>query len=194
MPAESTATSSTTCKYRVALVVVNSPVPRYHHHHPSPVLHTALDLGFDVATAAHAYDHASTLESPPGIYAARSPHTVVSPVSVTSPVNSKHAFATSPTSSRSYHPHSHSFPPSTSNTNTHQKLQSHLHSSTYSTLTPASSTPASGGLGPLRRPRARKQRYSRSRTGCLTCRARKVKCDENHPVCTRCSDLEIEVS
>ncbi|KAH7378844.1 hypothetical protein BKA66DRAFT_421085 [Pyrenochaeta sp. MPI-SDFR-AT-0127] len=27
----------------------------------------------------------------------------------------------------------------------------------------------------------------RSRSGCLTCRARRVKCDENHPVCRACS-------
>lgn len=35
---------------------------------------------------------------------------------------------------------------------------------------------------------------TRSRTGCLTCRKRKVKCDERGPVCKRCEIGEREVS
>jgi hypothetical protein len=38
--------------------------------------------------------------------------------------------------------------------------------------------------------RKRKKKYSRSRLGCLTCRQRKVRCDEGKPICEKCSDLE----
>ncbi|RSH78322.1 uncharacterized protein EHS24_002041 [Apiotrichum porosum] len=41
--------------------------------------------------------------------------------------------------------------------------------------------PKSGRLGVKRR-----QKYTRSRTGCLGCRARRIKCDEGRPVCRRC--------
>ncbi|ORY33748.1 fungal-specific transcription factor domain-domain-containing protein, partial [Naematelia encephala] len=33
----------------------------------------------------------------------------------------------------------------------------------------------------------RRQKYQRTRTGCLSCRARRIKCDEEHPVCRRCT-------
>ncbi|CAK9785448.1 unnamed protein product [Cutaneotrichosporon oleaginosum] len=39
----------------------------------------------------------------------------------------------------------------------------------------------SGRLGVKRR-----QKYTRSRTGCLGCRARRIKCDEARPICRRC--------
>ena len=32
----------------------------------------------------------------------------------------------------------------------------------------------------------RRQKYSRTRTGCLSCRQRRIKCDEERPVCHRC--------
>ncbi|RAH81954.1 hypothetical protein BO86DRAFT_430014 [Aspergillus japonicus CBS 114.51] len=32
----------------------------------------------------------------------------------------------------------------------------------------------------------------RVKTGCLTCRARKVKCDETHPLCNNCGNLDVE--
>ncbi|GMM28821.1 hypothetical protein DAMA08_015370 [Martiniozyma asiatica (nom. inval.)] len=32
----------------------------------------------------------------------------------------------------------------------------------------------------------------RSLTGCLTCRARKRKCDEHHPICKECARLNIK--
>ncbi|KAK8869887.1 hypothetical protein IAR55_000455 [Kwoniella newhampshirensis] len=32
----------------------------------------------------------------------------------------------------------------------------------------------------------RRQKYTRTRTGCLCCRARRIKCDEARPVCKRC--------
>ncbi|KAF5326286.1 hypothetical protein D9611_000045 [Ephemerocybe angulata] len=33
----------------------------------------------------------------------------------------------------------------------------------------------------------KRPKYTRSKTGCLTCRVKKVKCDESKPVCVRCS-------
>lgn len=44
-----------------------------------------------------------------------------------------------------------------------------------------------GGSGPTIPPRARLP--PRSRTGCWTCRTRKVKCDEGRPVCGQCTRL-----
>ncbi|KAI0764447.1 hypothetical protein BC629DRAFT_1251917, partial [Irpex lacteus] len=32
----------------------------------------------------------------------------------------------------------------------------------------------------------KRPKYTRSKTGCLTCRAKKVKCDEEKPDCARC--------
>lgn len=32
----------------------------------------------------------------------------------------------------------------------------------------------------------KREGHKRSRSGCFTCRARRVKCDESHPVCQRC--------
>lgn len=49
--------------------------------------------------------------------------------------------------------------------------------------------PKSGRLGVKRR-----QKYTRSRTGCLGCRARRIKCDEGRPVCRRCQVAKREVS
>ncbi|KAF9003782.1 hypothetical protein BDZ89DRAFT_1169433 [Hymenopellis radicata] len=34
--------------------------------------------------------------------------------------------------------------------------------------------------------------YTKSRTGCKTCRRRKVKCDETRPICINCTRREIE--
>lgn len=44
-----------------------------------------------------------------------------------------------------------------------------------------------GSIGPAVPPRARLP--PRSRTGCWTCRTRKVKCDEGRPVCGQCTRL-----
>ncbi|KIJ49610.1 hypothetical protein M422DRAFT_66083, partial [Sphaerobolus stellatus SS14] len=43
--------------------------------------------------------------------------------------------------------------------------------------------------GPIRtEPVTRKRpKYTRSKTGCLTCRVKKIKCDETKPNCTRCT-------
>lgn len=38
------------------------------------------------------------------------------------------------------------------------------------------------------------RKYTRSRRGCLTCRSRKVKCDEVRPSCLRCAAMGREVS
>ncbi|KAL1887486.1 hypothetical protein Sste5346_010185 [Sporothrix stenoceras] len=50
-------------------------------------------------------------------------------------------------------------------------------------------------MGPLQAtagddPTTRKRK--RVKTGCLTCRARKVKCDEIRPVCTKCANLDVD--
>ncbi|KAJ6779758.1 hypothetical protein PWT90_06290 [Aphanocladium album] len=43
-------------------------------------------------------------------------------------------------------------------------------------------------LGRIQNGQPRRRRWaSRARTGCLTCRARKVKCDEEKPVCRKCT-------
>ncbi|KIW17714.1 hypothetical protein PV08_04909 [Exophiala spinifera] len=51
----------------------------------------------------------------------------------------------------------------------------------------SASSSRSGQLGPTIPPRARLP--PRSRTGCWTCRTRKVKCDERRPECGQCSRL-----
>ncbi|WVF72271.1 hypothetical protein IAT40_007083 [Kwoniella sp. CBS 6097] len=47
--------------------------------------------------------------------------------------------------------------------------------------TPTGQPKASGRSGQKRR-----QKYTRTRTGCLCCRARRIKCDEGRPTCKRC--------
>lgn len=54
-------------------------------------------------------------------------------------------------------------------------------------LSSSASASRSGHLGPSVPPRARLP--PRSRTGCWTCRTRKVKCDEGRPVCGQCARL-----
>lgn len=66
---------------------------------------------------------------------------------------------------------------------------------------PATSSPLNGKAAdragdPPRSGRAgnrRKQKFTRTRTGCLTCRARRIKCDEGLPVCKRCIIAKKEV-
>ncbi|KAH8828226.1 hypothetical protein DL96DRAFT_1602300 [Flagelloscypha sp. PMI_526] len=48
---------------------------------------------------------------------------------------------------------------------------------------PSSSTPT----------KRKRPKYTRSKNGCLTCRVKKIKCDEVHPVCTRCAQSQREV-
>lgn len=40
----------------------------------------------------------------------------------------------------------------------------------------------------------RKTKYTRSRTGCLGCRVKRVKCDEGRPECKRCVNAKRSVS
>lgn len=57
-------------------------------------------------------------------------------------------------------------------------------------------TEGEGGTTPPKSGRAgvkRRQKYSRTRTGCLCCRARRIKCDEERPVCRRCVIAKKEV-
>lgn len=55
-------------------------------------------------------------------------------------------------------------------------------SSTRSSLTRATQVPKARGAG---------RSGPRRRTGCLTCRARKVRCDESKPSCTSCDRLRL---
>ncbi|KAI9572142.1 hypothetical protein HD554DRAFT_2067302 [Boletus coccyginus] len=66
----------------------------------------------------------------------------------------------------------------------------------YTTLPPASYYPPSHAGGhvhvvapqPRNEPQQRKRpKYTRSKTGCLTCRVKKIKCDETKPICMRCT-------
>lgn len=41
-------------------------------------------------------------------------------------------------------------------------------------------------------PQKKRPRYTRSKAGCLTCRAKKIKCDEVKPICTRCEHAQRE--
>lgn len=62
---------------------------------------------------------------------------------------------------------------------------------------PQHATRAVGPQKPARSGRAgnrRKQKFTRTRTGCMTCRARRIKCDEGLPVCKRCIIARKEVS
>ncbi|KAH7888543.1 fungal-specific transcription factor domain-containing protein [Phlebopus sp. FC_14] len=36
-------------------------------------------------------------------------------------------------------------------------------------------------------PQRKRPKYTRSKTGCLTCRVKKIKCDETKPICNRCT-------
>lgn len=58
----------------------------------------------------------------------------------------------------------------------------------YPTEQPQQPKP-SGRLGVKRR-----QKYTRTRTGCLTCRARRIKCDGARPSCRKCNVAKREVS
>jgi hypothetical protein len=59
----------------------------------------------------------------------------------------------------------------------------------------AASTPglASGAHG-SHAGSTRKAKYTRSRTGCLGCRVKRVKCDEGRPECKRCVNAKRGVS
>jgi hypothetical protein len=62
----------------------------------------------------------------------------------------------------------------------------------YSSSTqPSSTTNALDLAGSLSRSadtaQRRRPKYTRSKTGCMTCRQKKIKCDENKPKCHRCA-------
>lgn len=44
-----------------------------------------------------------------------------------------------------------------------------------------------GGLPSRTEPQRKRPKYTRSKTGCLTCRVKKIKCDETKPICMRCT-------
>ncbi|ODN84722.1 hypothetical protein, variant 2 [Cryptococcus amylolentus CBS 6039] len=55
-----------------------------------------------------------------------------------------------------------------------------------STTTTAANTPNSMAKPSGRSGQKRRQKYTRTRTGCLCCRSRRIKCDETRPICKRC--------
>lgn len=64
---------------------------------------------------------------------------------------------------------------------------------------PGGRSASAGGGAPGTPPRSgragvkRRQKYSRTRTGCLCCRSRRIKCDEERPVCRRCTIAKKQV-
>ncbi|KAL7936148.1 fungal-specific transcription factor domain-containing protein [Trichoderma chlorosporum] len=60
-------------------------------------------------------------------------------------------------------------------------------------LTPTTLQPDAWTSGPDALPRQRQRRYApRSRRGCLTCRARRKRCDNQHPTCRTCTRVNAE--
>lgn len=48
------------------------------------------------------------------------------------------------------------------------------------------SSPASLNQQPILQPAPDQKKHKRTRSGCFTCRSRRIKCDETRPVCERC--------
>ncbi|OCF41203.1 hypothetical protein I317_04949 [Kwoniella heveanensis CBS 569] len=71
-------------------------------------------------------------------------------------------------------------PPSVTGT-TMAEVKNDASGSNSNAATPTGQPKASGRSGQKRR-----QKYTRTRTGCLCCRARRIKCDEGRPTCKRC--------
>ncbi|KAH8673388.1 hypothetical protein BX600DRAFT_494826 [Xylariales sp. PMI_506] len=72
-----------------------------------------------------------------------------------------------------------------------EEQQQHEHEHEYDQVNVASIPPppnegsVEASIAPLRK-------RKRVKTGCLTCRARKVKCDETHPKCNNCLNLDVQ--
>ena len=66
----------------------------------------------------------------------------------------------------------------------------HSSSAAQQPPTPASSTsftpPSSLKQPPVLQPATDQKKHKRTRSGCFTCRSRRIKCDESRPVCDRC--------
>ncbi|KAF8497642.1 hypothetical protein JB92DRAFT_2986882 [Gautieria morchelliformis] len=103
------------------------------------------------------------------------PHYLSSPYHLPPPISSSHHHPHGHV--HSAHSHSHHHPPH------HAAYSHHPHPSHHS------QPPGHVLAGPVRsEPVARKRpKYTRSKTGCLTCRVKKIKCDETKPICTRCA-------
>lgn len=57
------------------------------------------------------------------------------------------------------------------------------------------SPPSSHSLQDIGKYKATKRRpHSKSRHGCTTCKRRRVKCDETHPICKNCQHLDLQCS
>ncbi|CAI7664015.1 unnamed protein product [Penicillium bialowiezense] len=53
-------------------------------------------------------------------------------------------------------------------------------------------TPMSQRSSPVSGDKTNGRMHKRSRSGCYTCRLRRKKCDENHPHCSACANLQVE--
>lgn len=67
--------------------------------------------------------------------------------------------------------------------------------STASTAGSASTSPTAT-TSPLstKQKQPKRRPHNKSRRGCLTCKRRRVKCDETHPICKNCQHLDLECS
>ncbi|KDQ21415.1 hypothetical protein BOTBODRAFT_202080 [Botryobasidium botryosum FD-172 SS1] len=98
------------------------------------------------------------------------------------------------------HP-AHSYLASAGPSSSHPQQQMNIHSLYHPVLSahhthqpfPHSSQPLPYPTSDSIIPPGRKRpKYTRSKTGCLTCRRKKIKCDEAKPTCTRCAHAQRE--
>lgn len=115
------------------------------------------------------------------------PGFLLSPSSNSSP-NSSNRFATNHDLADSSSSNIRTNSNTNSNTSNHVRRSTSKHSSTPQ-QSAESTEPTTG------KPKATKRRpHSKSRHGCKTCKRRRVKCDETHPICNNCKHLSLECS
>lgn len=117
----------------------------------------------------------------------QNPNAPPSPVSTLSPTD----LAGSPTVSTAATNSSKQSKKSTASSASQQKKQQSQQSQSQSQSQQQQSTvdPTTG------KPKTTKRRpHSKSRHGCKTCKRRRVKCDETHPICNNCKHLNLECS
>ncbi|KAI6110624.1 hypothetical protein EDD16DRAFT_1728587 [Pisolithus croceorrhizus] len=70
---------------------------------------------------------------------------------------------------------------------TYQSTPNAYNSTTHYLPAPLTGNVYTGGLPSRTEPQRKRPKYTRSKTGCLTCRVKKIKCDETKPICMRCT-------
>ncbi|KAI6026163.1 hypothetical protein BKA83DRAFT_675317 [Pisolithus microcarpus] len=70
---------------------------------------------------------------------------------------------------------------------TYQSTPNTYNSTTHYLPAPLTGNVYTGGLPSRTEPQRKRPKYTRSKTGCLTCRVKKIKCDETKPICMRCT-------